>query len=242
MVRAGLLVTVLVVVPLRGVSAQGASDAARQFLDAHARSEWTVMASWVDSASLSRNREAAMRVANTSAMMSSPGVRAMIDSSQNEFLRTIGSMTGAMGPDAMLRLNYARVTTVDEIRAMSDQELMARWFEAKSPEHLIRMTAEGPMASLIRQAGVEPQAMSAAMSSSLDAVRVKRWDLVGEVVESADVAHVVFRNGDREGNPTAVLTFRKGSDGMWRIHFVSPEDQLLALSSSLMAGRRPGGR
>ena len=130
---------------------------------------------------------------------------------------------------------FARVKDPAELTSMTDTELMARWFEAKSPGYLTDLGAGMGMQQMM--ANVSPEA-AASMQEGLDKVKAinVKWDVIGELAEGPGVAHVLYRvAGLSPRGPTATLTFQSGADKRWRIHFTSPDGQLAQMASLAVA-------
>ena len=214
--------------PLAG---QSAAATAKTFFKANTDRQWLAMADLVDSSSQRAMRADADRTAQLFAKMASPAARAMTDSmGAPGFGRMMEGIGSRFGDGSMLRLYYARVTDAAELALLSDREILARWFEAKSPGYLMSigsgMVIKGMMEKLTPEAGTAMQAgLDSAQAMNID------WDVVGEVAEGESVAHVTYRvAGLAPAAATGVLTFHRVLGGRWRVHFASPNDQLAYMS------------
>ena len=129
------------------------------------------------------------------------------------------------GPGSMLRFTFARVTDAAELQAISDRELMGRWFEAKSAGYLAGLTTDGMLKGMLDKL---PPSAGNEMRAMLDKIESTKlnWEIVGEIAEGDGVSHVVYRvAGMTPQAPTGILTFR-ASGRRWYIRFASPNEQL----------------
>src|SRR3990170_4439372 len=208
-IRAFLAILLVAPAALRG---QSASSTAKAFFQAQTDKRWQAMADFVDSASLKALRGIADRMTLTMSTLSSPEGRARMDSAgvsdMAKALEGLQAMLG--GPGSMLRFTFARVTDAAELQAISDRELMGRWFEARSAGYLAGLTTDG---------------MLKGMLDKIESTKLN-WEIVGEIAEGDGVSHVVYRvAGMTPQAPTGILTFR-ASGRRWYIRFASPNEQL----------------
>ena len=221
---------------------QSASATARAFFQAHTDHQWQAMADFVDSASLRAMREVADKMVASFATMAKPEVRAAMDSAGvGAMANMMSSLQSMMGPGSMLRFMFAHVTDAAELQAMPDRDLMARWFEAKSPGYTMGLASNDMLKGMIdRMPAAEGSGMRAAMDVA--GATPLPWEVVGEIPEGRGVSHVVYRvAGQTPQGATGILTFR-ATGGRWYIHFTNPDDQLghmaaLALSAMQAAQR-----
>ena len=209
--------------------AQGASEAARAFLGAHSSSRWAEMARLVDSSSLAVVRAEAIRMLRIMETLQRDQQPATPDTGAAAgFQRMVQGLKSMSGRN-ILAMNFANVNTEQEMKALSDLELMSRWFEAKSPEFLRRI-GMGTMEAMLGSLSAEARAaLEAAMAS--DVVSMPQWDVVGEFREPEGAGHVVFRlAGKTPPASTGVLTFRPTQDGKWFLTFARTDDQLAAFA------------
>ena len=244
MSRISVRLAVLVLLAVSPLSAQTASARARAFFQAHTDTQWVAMADFVDSASLHAMRGVADTLVGRAELTSNPDfLRATADSAGlgglGQMLSGFQSMFGA----SLLGTTFARVSSADELRAMSDRELMARWFEAKSFSYATSMVMgtmfKGLMDNLPGAAATDLQAALSGVTSTPIA-----WQVIGEIAEGDSVSHVAYRvAGQTPTGPIGVLSFKK-SAGKWYIHFTDPDDQLAqmsALAMSAIQARLPRG-
>jgi len=233
------LVAMLLVLPPAAAGAQGASEAARAFLRAHSSSQWAEMARLVDSASQAVVRAEATRTLRTMAALPRYQPPASDTGAATGFRRVVEgamSMTGSM-----LEMTFANVRTEQEMNALSNLELMARWFEAKSPEYLLRSGMVRDMMLAFMSADSLSVA-KAAMTSAVPAL--PQWEVVGEFRERDGAAHVIYRvAGKTPRAGTGVLTFRRARDRKWYLTFENTDDQLAPFAAMVpraMMGAVPG--
>lgn len=211
-------------------AAQTPLQAAKDFLQAHTDQQWSTMASFVDSASLRALRATADRMAAMLAVASSPAARAAADSMRApELARAMEGIQSMFGGASMLQLMFARVPDTVALKALSDRELMARWFEAKSIGYVSEIASASMSQRMSERAGRSVQRAY----DRLGALRLP-WEVIGSAVEGDSIAHVVYRLAGR--NPpaaTGVLTFRS-TNGRWLIRFTNPDDQLAALNALVL--------
>ena len=231
-----LVATLCLLLPAAG-GAQGASETARAFLNAHSTSQWADMARFVDSSSMAVVRAEAVRmlrgldaVQNSQSSGNDTGATAGF----RRMLEGMKSLTG----DNMLAMYFANVRTEQEMNALSDRELMARWFEAKSPAYLRQMSA-GTMRAMLGSLQPEArEAAEAAMASSMPTMPT--WDVVGEVREPGAASHVIYRvAGKTPLSTTSVLTFRPEKDGKWYLTFSGTDDQLASMAGMTLRAMMP---
>jgi len=214
--------------------AQGASEAARAFLSAHSGSKWADMARLVDSASLAVVRAEGVRTLRI--MERVQDFRPPADTGAAAGLQRMLEGAKSMIGGNMLAMTFANVKTEQEMNALSDRELMARWFEAKSPEYL-RQIGMGAMASMLGSLSAEARA---AAEAAMPAVNMPHWDVVGEFREPDGAAHVIFRlAGKTPPASTGVLTFRPAQDGKWYLTFANTDDQLAPFAAMVLRTLTP---
>lgn len=218
---------------------QSASAAAKAFLQAQTDKQWLTMADLVDTSSLRALRASADRSARTYATAMRPETRSAMDSmGMGGIGKTMEGVQSMFGPGSMLRIEYARVQDAAEIQAMSDRELMARWFEAKSFAYMMNIMMGGMLKPMLDKMPAGANSEMQAEFAKLDSAKT-RWEIVGEVNESANVAHVVYRvAGTTPSSPAATLTFQR-TGGRWLLHFDSPEGQLTQMAQLGMAAMKP---
>jgi hypothetical protein len=218
--------------------AQAASAAARQFLDAYTMGQWAAMASLVDSASLPVVRAEAVRFMEN--MRKSQEVRSRMSADTGAtagLLRMMDGLQTVVGPN-MLRMMFARVESEADLQALSDRELMSRWFEAKSPAYLFRIGATTMSAMFGSKISPEARALAEAEMASIKPVA---WEVVGEVVEREGLAHVLYRSMGTSPGATSALTFRIAADGKWYLPFSRTDDQLTVLTGAVLRSMLPPG-
>ena len=220
------LVAMLCLLLPAAAGAQGASEAARAFLGAHTSGQWAEMARLVDSASLAVVRAEAIRTLRL--METVQNYRAPADTGAGAGLQRMFEGAKSLIGGNMLAVSFANVRTEQEVNALSDRELMARWFEAKGPDYVRRM-GMGVVESMLGSIPAESRA--AAEAAMAAATSMPQWDVVGEFRESDGAGHVVFRlAGKTPPASTGVLTFRPAQDGKWYLTFATTEDQLAAFA------------
>jgi hypothetical protein len=212
--------------------AQGASEAARAFLGAHSSSQWADMARLVDSASLAVVRAEAIRTLRMMETVQSYQ-STMPDTGAAAGLRRMLEGARSMMGTNMLEMTLANVRTEQEMNALSDLELMARWFEARSPEYL-RRRGMGLMESML--GSIPAEARSAAQEAMASTVMpMPQWEVVGEFREPDRTSHVIFRiAGKTPRAGTGVLTFRPAQDGKWYLTFGHTDDQLAPIAAMVL--------
>ena len=219
--------------------AQGASEAARSFLRAHSSSQWAEMARLVDSASLAVVRAEAIRTLRM--MEKVQNFRPPTDTGAAAGLQRMFEGAKSLIGGNMLAVTFANVRTEQEMNALSDGELMARWFEAKSPDYMRRI-GMGALQSMFGSISAEARA---AAEAAMPALSMPQWDVVGEFREPDGAGHVIFRlAGKTPPSSTGVLTFRPAKDGKWYLTFANTEDQLAAFAGMVMRtmiATPPGG-
>ena len=224
------LVAMLCLLAPATAGAQGASEAARAFLGAHTSGQWAEMARLVDSASLVVVRAEATRTLRL--METVQNYRAPADTGAAAGLQRMFEGAKSLIGGNMLAVIFANVRTEQEVNALSDRELMARWFEAKGPDYMRRM-GMGVVESMLGSIPVEKRA--AAEAAMAAAMSMPQWDVVGEFREGDGAGHVVFRiAGKTPPAGTGVLTFRPARDGKWYLTFATTEDQLAAFAGMVM--------
>ena len=228
------LAAMLFVLPTAAAGAQDASEAARAFLGAHSRSQWVEMARLVDSASLAVVRAEAIRLLRTMQALPSYQPSASDTGAATGFRRMVEGVMSMTG--SMLEMSFANVRTEQEMNALSDLELMARWFEAKSPEYLRKGMGRELMAAIM-----PAETRSAAQEAMTSAVlQMPQWDVVGEFREPDGAAHVIFRvAGKTPRASTGVLTFRQAQDRNWYLTFGNTEDQLAPFAAMVLRTMMP---
>ena len=230
-IRAFLTICLFTPAAVRG---QSASSTAKAFFQAQTDKQWLEMADFVDSSSLRALRGIADKQIQGLSAMAKPEMRAKMDSmGAIGMAKTMDGLQAMLGQGSMLRFTFARVTDTTELQAMSDRELMGRWFEAKSLGYLLGLSG-GMLKGLI---ATMPPPAGDVMQSTLDtfgSMKMK-WEVVGEIAEGDSVAHVAFRiAGLTPPAPTGILTFR-ASGARWYIRFRNPDDQLGHLAALVMA-------
>jgi hypothetical protein len=217
------------------VSAQSASVAARQFFQAYTDKQWFMMAGVVDSTSLVALRGMGETMVRNFAAASRPAAKAAMDSTG--MAKTMEGLQAMFGGGSMLRLMFANVTDEAQFKALSDRELMARWFEAKSLAYLTTVMAGGMLGGMMDK--VPGSAVE--IRSEMDRMAQQRqaWQVVGEIMEGDSIAHVTYRVVGEEASAAGVLTF-KASRGVWKIHFTSPDDQLVPMTQLAMRAAQAG--
>lgn len=223
------VVAILSLVPA-ALSAQGAAAAAKAFFGAQSDKNWLGMADLVDSSSLRAVRDQAMKISATFATMAKPETKAILDSlGVSNMSRAVEGIQGMFGGTPLLAMSFARVKDGAEFAAMTDREIMARWFEAKSPGYLTTVMSGGMFKGMLENfpggaAAEVKSAMAGIVSTPIN------WDVVGEIADGPGVSHVIYRaGGGSPAQPTSVLTFHM-SGGQWRVWFMSPDDQLADLA------------
>ena len=227
MLRNGIVtLTVLMLLPA-ALSAQGASAMAREFFAAHTRQDFTAMTSMLDTTAFALVREKANeiigQIEERSAQMNSgdPARSAMLRPMLDRLMTT------------MITADFARVNSAEELKKLTDRELMERWLEAKGGRYQMSNVGNvlGGFAGLAGLmggggggGGLSPEAQRGLDSMATLVASIKlEWQVVGETSEGA-VAHVTYRvAGMTPAAPTAVLTFRN-SGGRWRVQVNSLED------------------
>jgi len=228
------LVAMLCLLAPATAGAQGASEAARAFLGAHTSGQWADMARLVDSASLVVVRAEATRTLRL--METVQNYRAPADTGAAAGLQRMFEGAKSLIGGNMLAVTFANVRTEQEVNALSDRELMARWFEAKGPDYMRRM-GMGVMESML---GSIPAEVRSAAAAAMPAPSIPKWDVVGEFRESDGAGHVVFRiAGKTPPAGTGVLTFRPARDGKWYLTFASTDDQLAAFAGMALRTMMP---
>ena len=226
--RAFLMVLVLAPAAARG---QSASVAARTFFQAHTDRQWLAMADCVDTSSLKAVRRVADRMISAFSTVAKPEARAKLDSAgATGVLSLMDGIQSIMGPGSMLRFEFARVKDAAELQALSDRELLGRWFEAKSVGYAIGLVSGGMMKAMLDRM---PAPAGAELKSALDQAGASpiRWEVVGEIAEGDSVAHVAYRAaGLTPQASTGILTFHS-SRGRWYIRFTDPVEQLGHMSA-----------
>ncbi len=221
--------------------AQSATASAQAFFQAQSSKQWMVMATLVDSSSMHAVRAAGETMIQQMSFATSPEAKAMMDSmGAPGASKMIEGLRSMMGPGSIVRMMFARVQDPAELTQMTDTELMARWFEAKSPGYLTQMGGGLGMSQML--ANAPPEAV-AAMQEGFDKVAgtITKWDVIGELPEGPTVAHVMYRvAGQSPRGATAVLTFERGADKRWRIHFTSPDEQMAQMNALAMAAMKAG--
>jgi hypothetical protein len=230
MSRIATYLLALLAVASPALSAQTASATANGFLQAQSGSQWQAMAEFVDSSSLHVLRGVSDKLAASLAAAQRPEVRAAMDSMGGSAMgQAIGGLQAMFG-GSMLQTIFAHVTSADSLRAMSDRELMARWFEAKSFAYATELMMSTMFKGLMDKL---PAGASAEMQTEMDKVRSQTtaWQVIGEILEGDTVAHVAYRiAGQTPEGASGVLTLRKSS-GTWYVHFTDPDDQLAAMAT-----------
>jgi hypothetical protein len=231
--RRTLVATLFVLLPA-AVGAQGASEAARAFLGAHSSNQWAEMARLVDSASLAVVRAEGIRTLRIMETVQNYQPTVPDTGAAAGLRRMLEGARSMMGTN-MLEMTFANVRTEQEMNALSDLELMARWFEAKSPEYL-RRRGMGMMESMLP---AEARAAAQdAMASTV--VSMPQWEVVGEFREPDSAAHVIFRiAGKTPRASTGVLTFRRAQGGKWCLTFGNTDDQLAPLAAMVLRTMMP---
>ncbi len=232
------LVAMLCLLLPAAAGAQGASETARAFLGAHSSSQWAEMARLVDSASLAVVRAEAIRTLRMMETIQSyrpPAPDTGAAAGVRRMLESVKSMTGGN----VLAMTFANVNTEQEMNALSDRELMARWFEARGPEYLRRRIGMGTMEAMLGSLSAEARsAVHEAMASTV--VSMPKWDVVGEFREPDGAGHVIFRvAGNTPPAGTGVLTFRPAQDGKWYLTFERTDDQLAAFAGMVLRAMIP---
>jgi hypothetical protein len=236
--RAVALAIVLAAVS-QSMNAQAASAVARAFLQANTDRRWDAMADLVDAASLRALRTIAETRASTFSTADRPETRASLDSmGMTNLTRGMDGMRGMLGGASLLSFMFAGVNDAEQVRALSDHDLMARWFEAKSPGYLARLTSESLMKGMLDRL---PPDRAAEVRAGFDSLQSRRiaWEVVGEVREGPGVAHVTYRAAGRTPpSATAVLTLQ-ASGSKWYVHFTDPDDQLAQMATFATRAMRP---
>jgi len=130
------------------------------------------------------------------------------------------SLQGLLGSN-MLSMMFARVENETALRALSNRDLMTRWFEAKSNDYLSEMGA-GITNRLVVNREFQEQAQSGI--EKMRSMRF-RWEILGEIADGGNTTHIVYRLADDLPGEAGVLTFQKSGE-RWYIHFVDPNIQL----------------
>src|ERR1017187_1618839 len=186
--------------------AQSASATAKAFFQAQTAKQWLAMADFVDTTSLRVLRGIADTQVQGMTTMAMPATRARMDSmGASGALKASDAVQAMLGPGSTLRYTFARVTGAAELQAMSDRELMARWFEAKSVASLFGLSG-GMMKQMM---AMMPQSSSGETQSMLDRAESSStsWEIVGVISEGDSLAHVAYRvAGITPPAPTAILT------------------------------------
>jgi hypothetical protein len=228
------LVAMLCLLAPAGVGAQGASEAARAFLGAHTSGQWADMARLVDSAALVVVRAEAIRTLRM--MEKVQNFRPPADTGAAAGLQRMFEGAKSLIGGNMLAVTFANVRTEQDVNALSDLELMARWFEAKGPDYM-RQIGMGALESML--GSISAEARSAA-EAAMPTPSIPRWDVVGEFRESDGASHVVFRlAGKTPPASTGVLTFRPAQDGKWYLTFARTDDQLAAFAGMALRTMMP---
>ena len=230
------LVAMLCVLLPAAAEAQGASEAARAFLGAHSSSRWAEMARLVDSASLAVVRAEAVRTLRSMEIVQSMQPPATDTGAAAGFRRMLEGMKSMTGNN-LLAMTFANVSSEQEMNALSDRELMARWFEAKGPEYLRR---RGMMGAMLASFSLSEEARSAAEAEMASAVVMPKWEVVGEFREPDGSGHAIFRAaGKTPPASTGVLTFRPAQDGKWYLTFSGTDDQLSVFAGMALRSMFP---
>jgi hypothetical protein len=107
-----------------------------------------------------------------------------------------------------LPYEYAHVEKLDDIQSLTPEELLARWIQARDPLY-----------QLARQALVRGRNLPSAVSELYSKYPIVRT-VIGSVLESPDIAHVVYRirwSDDDEGQPKVAVVCHLPAG--WRMHF-----------------------
>jgi len=195
------------------------------------------MARLVDSASLAAVRVEAVRTLRTMETVQSLQPPAADTGAATGFRRMLEGVTSMTGVN-LLAMTFANVRTEQEMNALSDRELMARWFEAKSPEYL-RRKGTGMAEAMLGMIPAEKRAAAeAAMATAV--ISMPRWEVIGEFREPDGASHVVFRAaGKAPLAGTGVLTFRQAKDAKWYLTFVHTDDQLAPFAGMVLRAMMP---
>lgn len=216
---------VLVLVPAV-VRGQSATASAKAFFQAHGDKQWMAMADLVDSASLRVIRIVANQLTTTLATASSPRVRATMDSAgASGMVAAMDGLRSLLG-GSLLQFSFAHVANADELLALSNRELMSRWFEAKSFAYLGSLMSGTLLKPMM---GKLADSANAGIQSAFDAMQnvVIGWEVIGEIAEGDTLRHVAYRvAGSTPRGAAGVLTFVRRPGARWLVTFTNPDDQL----------------
>jgi hypothetical protein len=221
------------------LEAQGASAAAREFFAAHAKQDFVAMANLIDTSVNRLVRAKANEVIEqveerTAQMNRGDPVRMSALMPMMEKLMT--SMLGA---------EFARTKSADELKQLSDSDLLARWLEAKSARYQVGNAGNiiGGLAGLSDMVGLSSGGGAAGAQRELDSMAVAvanvrlDWQVLGEVADGNTTVPVTYRvAGMTPAATSGALTFRR-SGTQWKVFVNSLEDddQLSTLAGLEMA-------
>jgi hypothetical protein len=207
--------------------AQGASAMAREFFSAHSKQDWPAVTNLVDTTAFAMAREKANELIE------------QIDERTGQMNQGDPSRMAALRPMmdrlmlTMIGATFARVKNVDELKQLSDRDMMSRWLEAKSARYQVSNMGNllGGLAGLGGLLGGTTGAMPGNAQATLDSASAMvaaitiEWQVVGEVAEGNALTHVAYRPaGLTPTASTGVLSF-KLIGGRWRVAVSSLEDE-----------------